>query len=86
MAFIEYIGASVIIVGLILMLAGVVMVWREWRRARTLSEAAEFVNALTDLLKALGGKPTSTVLFTFGTLLVFLGGLIAGVGGLSVPC
>jgi hypothetical protein len=73
----------VIIVGLVLELAGVAMVWREYSDSRRkLGGAAGFVDSLTKLLAELARHPRSTVLFTFGTLLVFLGGLIAGVGGL----
>jgi len=77
---IEYVGVSVIGVGLVLMLVGVIIVWGESRQQ--LGLASDFVDCLAKLLEALADKCQSTVLFTFGTLLVFLGGLIAGVGEL----
>jgi hypothetical protein len=78
---IEYVGISIILVGLVLMLVGVIFALRE--AGGVLGGAADFVDALTRLLRALAGRPQSTVLFTFGTLMVFLGGLIAGVSGLG---
>lgn len=79
---VQYVGVFVILVGLVLVLVGVVMVWQDWRASRSLSQGSDFVTALAELLEALAGKPPSTVLFTFGTLLVFLGGIIAGAQGL----
>lgn len=79
-----YVGVVVIAVGLILMLVGVAIAWQEWQDSRRRLGPTEFVNSLAALLKALAGQPTSTALFAFGTLLVFLGGIIAGVGGFSM--
>jgi len=78
----EYLGVAVIIVGLVLMLLGAVIAWRESREGGWLGPASDFVDSLARLLHALGDKRQSTILFTFGTILVFLGSLIAGAGGL----
>lgn len=78
-----YTGVVVIAVGLIFMLVGLVAGWREAKRKGLLSPVSSFVDALTKLLIAAAGQPLSTVLFTFGILLIFLGGIIAGVSGLS---
>jgi hypothetical protein len=64
------------------MLVGLVAAWREAQKRGTLGSAADFVGNLAKLVEALGGQATSVVLFAFGTLLVFLGGVILGVSAL----
>lgn len=76
------VGSAVILVGLLLILAGLAMAWGEYKQGRSLG-GTEFVQALRDLVVAIAGKRGSLILLTFGTLLVFLGGVIAGVGGLT---
>ncbi|RIT44612.1 hypothetical protein [Mycobacteroides abscessus] len=76
-------GIAVIGVGVLLVLFGVGFAWGEFQANRKLDGGAtEFVKALTALVKALAKQPRSVVCFTFGTLLIFLGGLISGVTGL----
>lgn len=76
-------GLVVIGVGLLLVLAGLGMIWAEFRNAQNLGGTSDLVGKLADLIRALAGQPRSTVLFSFGFLLIFLGGVIAGVGGLT---
>lgn len=76
----SYVGISVIAVGLVLVLIGAGMALRE---GGILGEASDFVDSLTNLVHEIADKRPSLALFTFGTLLVFLGGIIAGVAGLS---
>lgn len=76
------VGIVVIVGGVLMVLVGVVMSWAEFRQRRTLGVTG-FVQALAELVRALASQPTSTVLFTFGTLLIVLGGGIAGVGSLT---
>lgn len=75
-------GLVIIGTGILLVLIGTLMAWQEFKAARTLG-VTSFVEKLAELLRALAGQPTSTVLFTFGVLLIFLGGAIAGAGGLT---
>lgn len=74
-------GLAVIAVGLLLVLFGIVFAWGEYKREKTLG-ATEFVEALANLLKALAGQPRSVYCFTFGTILIFVGGIMCGVSGL----
>lgn len=75
------IGVIVIAVGLVFMLFGLYVGWRE--NKGLLGVGSDFMDSLRQLLPVLEGQPFSTVLFTFGILLIFLGGIIAGVGGLT---
>ena len=79
----EIAGLAVIGVGLLFMLVGLFAAWGEARKRGELGGASGFVEALAKLVEALSGQRTSLVLFTFGTLLVFLGGVILGVGALT---
>lgn len=76
-------GLVVMGVGTILVLVGIGFSWSEYRKDKELGPSG-FVQALADLVKAIAGQPRSIVCFTFGTLLIFLGGVIAGVAGLTV--
>jgi hypothetical protein len=78
----QVVGSVVIGVGLLMILVGVVMAWREYRINRQLGPT-DFVNALKDLVIALANTRPSLALFAFGTLLVFLGGIMAGVAGFT---
>lgn len=78
----EIAGLAVVAVGLTMMLAGTAMALGELRRAGRLGAASDFVDALARLVKALAGQRSSVVLFTFGTLLVFLGAVILGASSL----
>ncbi len=78
-----YVGVTVIAVGIILILVGVAIAWGESKRLLGVKELTGFVNALTELVKAIADKRLSLSLFVFGTLLIVIGGVIAGVGGLS---
>lgn len=77
-------GIAVMVVGLLLILEGGVLAWGEYKRRKTYGGAAEFVNAVKDLVVAIAesGRP-SLGCFAFGTILVFIGGIVAGVGGLA---
>ena len=79
----QFVGIAVIIVGLILILLGVVFAWGEFQQRRTLG-ATEFVQAIRDLVIAIGQSRNSASIacFSFGTILVVIGGVIAGVAGL----
>lgn len=80
-----YVGVAVIAVGLIFMLFGLFVGWREAKKKGKLGKlnlVSDFVNSLKGLIRALADESFSTVLFTFGILLIFLGGVIAGAGGL----
>lgn len=76
------VGLVVMAAGVLMVLVGIVMAWEEFQSTKTLG-AAGFLEQLANLLKALAGQPKSVVLFTFGTVLIFLGGVIAGVSGLT---
>lgn len=76
MATHEALATAVIGVGLLLILAGMAAGWKEARKGGRLSQAANFAKALAEIVKALGGQPTSVVFLTFGTLLVFIGFVI----------
>jgi len=76
-------GLVILGVGTALMIAGIFFSFAEYQKDKELSGPTDFVNALAGLIKALSGQPRSTVCFTFGTLLIFLGGVIAGVAGLT---
>jgi hypothetical protein len=77
-------GLATISVGLLLVVMGMCFAWREFKERRTLNgDAADFVKSLSELVKALSGQPRSLLCFTFGSLLIFLGGVIAGVSGLT---
>jgi uncharacterized membrane protein len=76
-------GLVVLAVGTILVLTGIFFSFAEYQNDKELDGPEGFVKALTGLVKALSGEPRSTVCFTFGTLLIFLGGVIAGVAGLT---
>jgi hypothetical protein len=76
-------GLVILGLGAILVLVGVFFSFAEYQKDKELNGPEGFVNALAGLIKALSGEPRSTVCFTFGTLLIFLGGVIAGVAGLT---
>lgn len=76
-------GLVIIGLGFILFLVGIYFAWSEFEHTKTLGPS-KFVAALADLIRAIAGQPKSVILFTFGTLLIFLGGIIAGVSGLAV--
>jgi hypothetical protein len=76
----EIAGLAVIGVGLLLILVGLVAGWKEAKKRGTLGQAGDFAKGLAEIVKALGGQPTSVVFFTFGTLLVFIGSLILAGG------
>jgi hypothetical protein len=78
---VTYTGVVVIAVGLILMLVGVAITWKDYRAAKDLGPA-KFLEKLSEFAVIMAKSPPNIVLFSFGTLLVFLGGIIAGVGGL----
>src|SRR5438045_2667668 len=80
-ALLGYAGMAVIVVGLILILAGMSMVWRA-EKGRQTRGPAEFVDALTHLVEALSKHPIGIRLVVFGVLLVFLGGVISTAGAL----
>ncbi|MBO3752519.1 hypothetical protein J5X84_41230 [Streptosporangiaceae bacterium NEAU-GS5] len=75
-------GLVIMGVGTLLVFVGVVFSWAEYRGAKTLG-ASDFVKAIADLVRAIAGQPRSVICFAFGTVLIFLGGIVAGVGGLS---
>jgi hypothetical protein len=78
----EIAGLAIIGVGLLLILVGMVAGWREAKMAGTLGQASDFAKALAEVVRALGGQPTSVVFFTFGTLLVFIGFLVLAGGAI----
>lgn len=79
-----YTGLAVIAVGLIFMLVGLFVALQEYKRRGLLGNGtAKFIDSLAKLVQVLADKPLSLKLFAFGTLLVFIGGTIAGVGGLT---
>ena len=78
MSTVEIAGLACVFVGLLMMLAGIVAALGEARRRGTLSDATDFIGKLAKLVEVLSEQRTSIVLFTFGTLLVFLGGLFLG--------
>jgi hypothetical protein len=74
----QYVGFAVIMVGLILMLAGVVFSWKEYKDRQTLG-ATEFVQSIRDLVVAIAeSKSPSLACFAFGTIMVVVGGVISG--------
>jgi hypothetical protein len=76
-------GISVIVVGLLLILLGMVLAWGEYKQRRTLG-ATDFVRAVKDLVVAIAESDRPSLgCFAFGTILVLIGGIIAGVGGLQ---
>jgi hypothetical protein len=75
-------GICVIGVGVILSLLGAFLAWKEYQARKRLGGAEGFVNALTEFVKAVADKSPSIFLISFGALFIFLGGVIAGVGGL----
>jgi hypothetical protein len=79
----QTVGTVVIIVGLVFMLAGLVVAIGEFRSRRTLGPT-QFVKELRLLVVAIADKRLSLLLFTFGILLIMLGGVIAGVAGFTV--
>jgi hypothetical protein len=79
----EIAGLAIIFVGLLMMLAGIVAALGEARRRGTLSTVSDFIDKLAKLVEVLSEQRTSIVLFTFGTLLVFIGGIVLGVTGLT---
>ena len=83
MSTVEIAGLACVFVGLLMMLAGIVAALGEARRRGTLSEATDFIDKLAKLVEVLSEQRTSIVLFAFGTLLIFLGGLFLGVSGLT---
>lgn len=76
-------GLVVLGIGAILILSGIFFSFAEYKNNKELSGADSFVDALSGLVKALAGQPRSIVCFAFGTLLIFLGGVIAGISGLA---
>lgn len=76
-------GIVVIAVGLLLIIEGGILAWGEYKRRKTYG-ATDFINAVKDLVVAIAesGRP-SLGCFAFGTVLVLIGGIIAGVGGLA---
>jgi uncharacterized membrane protein len=76
-------GISVIAVGLLLILLGMVLAWGEYKQRRTLG-ATDFVREVKDLVVAIAESDRPSLgCFAFGTILVLIGGIIAGVGGLQ---
>lgn len=76
-------GICVIGVGVILGLLGAILAWKEYQARKTMGGVEGFVKALTEFVKAVADKSPSLGLMSFGVLFVFLGGVIAGVGGLT---
>jgi len=76
----EIAGLAIVGVGLVLMLVAMVAALRESRMSGRLSAAADFIDALRKLVEQLANGRTSLVLFAFGTIMVFLGGVVV-VGG-----
>ena len=78
-----YTGVVVIGVGLLFMIFGLFVGWNEAKDSGKLSPVSDFVDSLSQLINAIADKKFSTILFSLGILLIFLGGVIAGVGGLT---
>lgn len=76
MSVLELTGASIIAVGLLMMLFGVFVGFREARRAGTLGQASDFVDSIARLVSAIADARTSVILFAFGVILVFIGALV----------
>jgi hypothetical protein len=76
-------GIVVIGVGILLILSGLFFAWDEYKQRKTLG-SADFVRAVRDLVVAIAesGKP-SLACFSFGTVLIVIGGIISGVSGLA---
>jgi hypothetical protein len=75
-------GLATVAVGLAMMLGGLLVALRKARRDGELG-ASDFVSSVAELVGALSGQNTSLVLFSFGTVMVFLGGLLLGVAGVA---
>jgi hypothetical protein len=83
MKALSIVGIAVIAVGLLLIIEGGILAWGEYKQRKTYSGAAEFVTAVKDLVVAIAESGRASLgCFAFGTILVLLGGVIAGVGGL----
>jgi hypothetical protein len=78
-------GLVILGIGAVLIIFGIFFSLAEYKKEKELGDAASFVDSLAGLVKAISGQPRSVVFFTFGTLLIFLGGIIAGVSGLTLP-
>ena len=77
-------GIAVIITGLLLILLGIFFAWGEYKQRRTLGPT-DFVRAVKDLVVAIAEADRPSLgCFAFGTILVLVGGIIAGVGGLQL--
>jgi hypothetical protein len=76
-------GIVVIGVGVLLTLLGAIVAWGEFRQRRRMGVATGFLKALTEFVRVVADKRPSLGLMAFGVLLVFLGGVIAGVSGLK---
>lgn len=76
-------GIAVVTAGLLLIVLGMFFAWGEYRQRRTLG-TTDFVRAVRDLVVAIAeADRPSLSCFAFGTILVLIGGIIAGVGGLQ---
>jgi hypothetical protein len=76
-------GIVVIGVGILLVLLGAFFALDEYKQRRKLG-SADFVRAVKELVVAIAesGKP-SLAFFSFGTILIVIGGIISGVSGLQ---
>jgi hypothetical protein len=77
------VGIIVIGVGILLIFLGMFFALDEYKQRRTLGPA-DFVRAVKELVVAIAesGKP-SLACFSFGTILIVIGGIISGVSGLQ---
>ncbi len=79
---IEIVGVVVIGIGLALVVLGMVLAWGEYKQRKTLGPT-EFVKAVRELVVAIAeSNRPSLGCFAFGTILIVLGGIIAGVTSL----
>ncbi|MER6031680.1 hypothetical protein [Streptomyces sp. NPDC001851] len=83
MKSVEIVGASVVAVGLMLIIVGLIAALREARISGTLGDASEFVDSIRKLVRELANGRASLAFFAFGTILVFLGGVILLGGDLT---
>ena len=80
-------GLVVIGVGLALVIAGTVLAWKEesarLKRDAVKGPVTDFVSGLAKLMDSLAKHPVGVRLVVLGIVLVFIGGVMAGVSGLA---
>ena len=80
---ISAIGVAAMVVGLVLILGGASMAWKEEKGRDPLRGPSEFVSNLAKLADALAKHPTGIRILFLGIVVFFLGGIVAGVSALT---